>query len=561
MSGMLWGDYRLLRKVGRGGMSEVFLAHRAGPGGFRKQLVIKRLLPKFAHKKTRVERFLREAQVAALIEHPNIAHVSDFGAYEGQYYIAMEYVDGLTLAEILSQAGPLEPGLASRVLIDVLDALEAVHNANDLSGRPMNLVHRDVTPRNVMVSRHGSVKLIDFGIAVSADEKKTVPAGTKYFKSPEQVKNSALDHRSDIYSAGMLLKVSLEGLATLERTEVSIQNPASLIQILRRALAEAPQDRFETAGKFQSELETFAVSWGVRGTRVQLGKIANELMPQTGFSERQQYPEATIQPTNYGTTDRERPDSIPMQSAELPLYASQDKTEMLKHAIVGGLTLGAAIGLFALGTMRAESESATAPSIEASKVATTEVMPDLGHLSRMEEAPTPATNPQTPPPKKLRQKTADKAPISSPSGKPARKPKLSKRNPVAESATVNRAPEPKRERRDPEDANDNDRRTPREKAPEAPSSIAPSKPPSVTIRTKVRPSNDKSIGFITIDTTPWTKVFVDGQSIDFTPIAHLQVQSGVRTLRLLNPSKGIDHHHKIEIEPSKEVTVRILFNE
>ncbi|MEO1336947.1 MAG: serine/threonine-protein kinase, partial [Myxococcota bacterium] len=199
MVGTPFGDFRLLRPIGQGGMAEVFLAQRSGPQGFRKQLVIKRLRPKWTTSETHVALFRKEARYAALIDHPNIAHVSDFGCVDDRYYIAMEYVDGLTLQEFLDVSGPLRSGVAARIMIDVLDALEAIHTTRDLGGRLLGLVHRDLTPRNVMVTRKGSVKLLDFGIAIAADEINPADAGTRKYMAPEQVRGEVVGRRADVY--------------------------------------------------------------------------------------------------------------------------------------------------------------------------------------------------------------------------------------------------------------------------------------------------------------------------------------------------------------------------
>src|SRR5262245_45195134 len=139
-------------------MAEVFLAKKLGPRGFEKQLVLKRILPHLSASERFTALFLKEARLAALIDHPNLVHVSSFGEIDGDYYLAMEFVDGITVADLLAMFGTLTAGVTARISIDLCSALGAIHTALDGTGKAMELVHRDVTPRNVMLTRDGNVK-------------------------------------------------------------------------------------------------------------------------------------------------------------------------------------------------------------------------------------------------------------------------------------------------------------------------------------------------------------------------------------------------------------------
>src|SRR5687767_12275109 len=261
------GELWLQRRLGAGGMAEVFLARREGPSGFEKQLVVKRLLPHLSRNSRFTEMFLREARLSALIDHPNFVHVSAFGEEDGQYYLAMEYVDGATIKQLLEIFGTFSPGVAARIAIDLLDALHAIHNATALDGRPLHLVHRDVTPSNVMLTASGTVKLLDLGIAVSEDEGTPARAGTKKYMSPEQARGAPLDARSDLYCVGLLLALMLEQAA-----------PPPLQAIIRRLLEEDPNARPSSAREVQDALEQFALSRGREGTRGALAKLAASMI-------------------------------------------------------------------------------------------------------------------------------------------------------------------------------------------------------------------------------------------------------------------------------------------
>ena len=180
-----------LRRLGVGGCAEVHLAWQIGPGGFERRVALKRPLPRMAEDAEHVAMFLHEARIAAALRHPNIAQIVEVGRHQGAYFIAMEYVDGVPLRSLRDgTAMPLAIALA--ILMPLLGALEYAHAACDAHGRWLRLVHRDVTPSNVLISAAGEVKLVDFGIARSTarlDQTRTgVVRGTPAYMSPEQAR-------------------------------------------------------------------------------------------------------------------------------------------------------------------------------------------------------------------------------------------------------------------------------------------------------------------------------------------------------------------------------------
>src|SRR5882672_9244169 len=207
------GPYELLRRIATGGMAEVYVARRMGPRGFQKTVALKRILPQLARDPDYVAMFVDEARVCANLSHPNIVQVFDFGEQDEELYMAMEYVDGTTGARLIRAAAargeelPLEVSL--HVALSVLRGLEYAHAARDRKGRPLNLVHRDVSPGNVLIDRSGAVKLTDFGIARASDfERRTDQGqlkGKLGYMSPEQVTGRELDARSDLFTVGIVL--------------------------------------------------------------------------------------------------------------------------------------------------------------------------------------------------------------------------------------------------------------------------------------------------------------------------------------------------------------------
>ncbi len=169
MSAATIGRYRLLKKIAAGGMAEIYLARVTGVGGFAKDVVLKRILPQLAESEQFFRMFLDEARIAATLQHPNVVQVYDAGEADGQYYIAMEHLTGGDLATLRRHLGDRDQRLALQHLVYVVSCvcagLHYAHEKLDLDGRPLGIVHRDVTPQNIFVTRDGGVKLVDFGIA------------------------------------------------------------------------------------------------------------------------------------------------------------------------------------------------------------------------------------------------------------------------------------------------------------------------------------------------------------------------------------------------------------
>jgi serine/threonine-protein kinase len=286
------GPYELLRRIATGGMAEVYLARRAGPHGFQKLVAVKRILPQYASDPDFVAMFIDEARVCARLGHPNIVQVFDFGEQDGELYMAMEYVDGTTGARLIragaNRGDEIPLDVCLHTALSVLRALDYAHNARDDAGRPLSLVHRDVSPGNVLIDRSGAVKLTDFGIARAAEIERRTDAGQLKGKlgymSPEQVVGRDLDARSDIFTVGIVLAEmlilrplfsggkELDVLLRIRDADVSAVDragarvPDDVRAVLFRALARDPLLRWPSAGSFAEALEEI-----VRRRRLQVG--------------------------------------------------------------------------------------------------------------------------------------------------------------------------------------------------------------------------------------------------------------------------------------------------
>jgi eukaryotic-like serine/threonine-protein kinase len=278
-----FGKYRMVQQLASGGMAHLFLATLDGEGGFSKACVIKRILPEYANLEPFARMFADEAKVAALLTHPNIVQVFDFGRIDGQYYLAMEWIQGQSLDRVMRHAAAAHIPLGPRVTVDVgiavADALSYAHAKTLADGTPLKLVHRDITPGNVLVSRDGIVKLADFGIVKSSVNLERTVAGVvkgKYaYMSPEQITNRELDHRSDLYSLGIVLYEASTGRRLFKRdtmeatilaasqgdvpppSQVAPGFPPELERILLKLLAKDPAQRYPTARAVHDDLERY----------------------------------------------------------------------------------------------------------------------------------------------------------------------------------------------------------------------------------------------------------------------------------------------------------------
>ncbi len=284
------GRYQILDRVAVGGMAELFKAQLQGNLDFKKLVAIKKILPHLATDTNFVEMFLDEARITAQLDHRNIVGVYELGTDADTPYIAMQYVDGLDVLALLRECARaqirLPPDLAALIARDVLDALDYAHNAIDVNGRPLKIVHRDISPGNVLLSWRGDVKLTDFGIARAAEKRHKTEAGTlkgKYgYMSPEQVSGGDVDQRSDLFSVGILLAemvmarrlfTSVNDLdillmvrdARLDRLhKYASEFPVELRVLTVRALQRRPEDRWQSAAQFRDALD----EWIRRTTRV-----------------------------------------------------------------------------------------------------------------------------------------------------------------------------------------------------------------------------------------------------------------------------------------------------
>jgi serine/threonine protein kinase len=302
-----FGNYNLLEKVAVGGMAELFKARQRGVHNFEKIVAIKRILPHLSDTDEFVRMFIDEAKLAAQLSHPNIVQIFDLGNASGFYYIAMEYVDGRDLRNLLRKVReyklPMPEALAATVIMKVASALDYAHRKRAIDDKELKLVHRDISPQNILISYEGAVKLVDFGIAKAASKTTQTQSGSLkgklLYMSPEQALGQPLDGRSDIYSLGLVLAELLTGercfqadseLGVLEKVrlgkvvDVRTINPgisAEMGTILDRVLQKDVDQRYASARLLERDLKALLAKQGYEPTEHDLAEYVNTLMKGT----------------------------------------------------------------------------------------------------------------------------------------------------------------------------------------------------------------------------------------------------------------------------------------
>ncbi|MCJ7601039.1 MAG: serine/threonine protein kinase [Desulfobulbaceae bacterium] len=285
------GKYIFLDKLAVGGMAELYRAMITGVQGFEKLIAIKKILPHLANEEELVRSFIDEAKLAALLHHQNIVQIYDFGSLGDTYFIAMEYLLGKDCRIITSKAKekdlPLELPLGLLIVSRICAGLDYAHKLKDFQGKPLNIIHRDISPQNILITYEGDVKIVDFGIAKAASQTTMTQMGMikgkVAYMSPEQAAGKLIDHRSDIFSCGIILYEMVTGkrmfsgdtmhiLAKVREAqfdkpeEVRQDLPEKLLEVLYRSLAKDPANRYQTCDDMLTDLEECMQQLGVHPT-------------------------------------------------------------------------------------------------------------------------------------------------------------------------------------------------------------------------------------------------------------------------------------------------------
>lgn len=580
VAGVPFGRYALRKRLARGGMGEVFLADQLGPLGPVRPVALKRLLPRVARRPDAARMFLDEMATAARLHHPNIAVTYDFGEIDGTYFLAMEYVEGLSLQDLLRALGPLPVPEAVEIVLRILDALDHAHERRAPDGQPAPVVHRDVSPHNVMVSTAGAVKLLDFGIARAEDVALGGRAeGKLAYAAPEQMEGRATDRRADVWAVGVVLYEVLTGVRPFSAAHLAeaiavaragLSTPAGRLRpeaarldpLIGRALAPEPEARWPSAAALRAALlaepsglgerapaalaELVARAGGPSKTSLGVEHITNLAVPaastETGVgvgltgSAVRAPGEATPTPTPAARPPSQlatrivaparpdplapRPLSLPGRTPAAPLPARRGASERWALGL-GALALiatGAVVAALATRPGGAEDRPRLqlGPPVAASA-------PDAG--------PAPAA---------VRADAADAVTLG------AARPERDDGAVRDESDGVDDAGATARLA--PTDAGARplerrlDRRRPRPTRPRPTTAAAP---------------EARGPGRLSIVASPWSEVEVDGVPRGPTPLVNLSLAPGRHRLRLRPSGGGAPLERTIEIHPERETFVKI----
>ena len=581
------GRYILERTLAVGGMGEVFHARQTGPDGFDRTCVVKTMHPNLAKDAEIVGLFLEEARLTARLSHPHVAQVYDFGKIDTVYYIAMERVDGPSLHTVVKayamRAAKVPIGPVLRIVSQAAQALDYVHRLKAPDGAPLNLVHRDISPGNLLLSRDGLVKLIDFGIAkASTTARQTAMGqirGKLAYMSPEQMLGQPLDGRTDIYSLGLVLYELLSGRrANPGRNEVEIMMsvktatlapiqslrsdcPPSLAKVLQRATARDRDQRYARAGELSQALEQALLELGQAVGPDDLTAVAEQVDPEPPRPS----PRAPRASLPDARTQLARP--APPTSVEIPLATSPNRPAApsrrgLALAVFGALFMVAGGGL---GALWAASAHRPQPAVVVTPP------PPPAQVKALSAAAVTAVKDPEPAPAK-------------PKPRWAKKEKFERRDPEPPAAAVEPAPEPLSVAAAATGTVEVTSEPPTEVYLDGQhAGVTPAKLQLAvgTHRVELREPRLKLSWVRTVDVTPMSshalkwrasqglldvrpvpphvelQIFVDGVSIGHTPISAFSVWEGARTVAALNTATGWKTEQRVEITPGARLRIKV----
>ncbi len=530
------GRYSIERLLARGGMAEVYIGKAVGPGGFQKSVVIKRILPELAEDPAFVEMFLSEARLAAQLSHPNVVQVFDFGVHDGQYYLTMEYVRGQTLRVLLkhflNRKVPMPPQLAARIACGVCEGLQYAHDLTEEDGPPLNIVHRDVAPDNIMVTSTGVPKLVDFGVAKAVSNTHRSVAGTvkgKYaYMSPELVRGQEADRQVDVYALGVTLYELVVGRrpfsADTELALVSkivegntpfahVANPAvpiELSRIIALAMHPAKAERYPDARSLQRALEEWLQSTGARVGSPELSTLVEEVTR----ARRGTHPESSRPKTGSGTGT-----PISSRSGAAPVLGLVSSPSLPELPVIEG-------------TLDESSQSSTAVldvAVEEPKKAKRTPVALLSAVGVVLLAAGGAGA------------WFLKAPAAPPAGETA----------AVRGEEPPKEPEPK----PPEVA---EAAPPPKPAEEPRSAEQAAKPKPKPVAAANAPAATGEDGYLTLRTEPWADVYLGAEKLGTTPLIRAPIASGKRTVLLKNEKVGFTKKLTLNIEPGKELKQAVV---
>jgi serine/threonine protein kinase len=560
----LVGKYQLFASLGKGGMADVYLAVARGPLGFNKLAVVKRLRVHLSEDSAMVAMFLDEARLAARLNNPNVVHMYEVGEHDGMYFIAMEYLEGQPLNRILSRALAMEETLAVdvclRIACQALSGLHYAHELKDYDGRPIELVHRDISPHNVFVTYDGQVKLVDFGIAKAALSRTHTEVGVLKGKvaymSPEQARGEAVDRRSDLFSMGVVLweMLTLSRMfagesagATLHKVlvapiprlseKISDIDPR-LDDVLAKALQRDPAERFQTAQEMRRALEACIDSAGLSVRQEELGQLVSDMFEDVRADVNRQVREhmaaAAAEPA--GSLPSLQPVERPSSVEPLPAIGfdsdpgASDITTKKPRRVFKRRAIAILVGVFLL----------TGSAVLARLVLRQRVgrAPQAAADDRAKSSPPVQVAPVSDPPPSVTANVPSLIGVKAPTAA----------SPVASSAPP--SPLVVQEGKPPPVAR-------RAQPVEGRSTPPPPRVASVADAGAGVAAGSTVPGYLSLDTYPWTHVSEGGHALGDTPLLRVPLPPGAHLLELDNPELGVHQTYSVTIRSGEGVNQRL----
>jgi predicted Ser/Thr protein kinase len=556
---LIFDKYEIQSRLAVGGMGEVFYAVQKGVKGFERPVILKSLLPDLATQDSHIEQFLDEARVAATLNHPNVVSIFEVGKWNGQYFLAMEYIRGRNVAQLLkasiARELPVPPAVLLTVLRDAAVGLDHAHRAHDQQGRPLHIVHRDISPQNIMVRDDGVTKVVDFGIARAANRSTRTATGAVKGKlaymSPEQLRGEETTARSDQYSLGIVLwematarrlfKSDQEVELIKQVLEAQVQPPSSvkpglpkeLDEIALTMLSRDPSGRFETTAHAAQALAELLQKLSPPG-----GQVVAEYLAQLGpIAAPAPSPPVASRGGNFVI-----PLKVPPTTATVALGTG--KTARRLWPWVAGLALvGGVAGVGAMALLRRGEVPVPPPP---ARVVTPE--------------PVPAEPKKTEPsPAKTEPKEAKPAVLvvhTRPSGAAVRVDGRTQGNSPVEvpvragESHMVAAEKPgfKREELEVAALDEGARRH---------EELVLTALPAARREVVTAPPAPAGPGTLTLTTEPWSKVFEGGELLGSTPLWKVKLPAGPHTLTFINEGKGLNVTKVVNVKAGEETKLEL----
>lgn len=554
------GKYKLVKLIAAGGMAEVYLAKQAGAAGFEKQVCLKRILPHLARDKQFVEMFLNEARLASQLDHPNIVSIFDLGEANGNYFIAMEFIDGPNLRSVAKRAKEVNELLpipeVLKIVAQAAAGLEYAHDLTDREGNPLGLVHRDISPDNILVHRNGTAKVVDFGIAKAANSAGHTRTGTLKGKvaymPPEQLRGEPLDRRTDVWALGVVLYELLGGkrpwdasnevalIGAIMTTEPQPLNelrddaPAELVRIVHQALVKERDQRYQSCAELQHDLEQLVVTMGQSITNARIADFvkAYSAPPDPSASEGTGAEMGAIEAETFGTGAVApivgQPGTPAGPGSETPA-GTDAGTLMMPGGPAAPQPKSRALvyGLAAFGAIAVLAGGGAAVILKGGQ--SDEQQPVAVERATAPKAPAPPAPPPPPPVEPPKEVVQAPPPVEAP--KPAE---------PARPRVVARA-DPK---------------------PAAPAAPAEPQAPAVVIQREAPPPPSVTAkGELVLMVRPWAKVEIDGREMGVTPLPDaIKLAPGEHKVRLMNSELEKDITRTVTIEAGQRAVLKEILD-